>query len=64
MSEQTQELGNPYSKDELTSSLNRLRKRLTYVKDEMDITSYAIRGIEMNLQEIEQEDKEANETNA
>lgn len=55
---------NPMSQDQLTQSLTRLRKRLTYVKDEMDITSFAIKAIEHDLQEIQEEDKASNETNA
>lgn len=52
------------NKDHLEQSLRRLRKRLTFVQDEMDITSFAIRAIERDLNEIQTEDKEANETNA
>lgn len=54
----------PMTKENLEKSLSRLRKRLTYVKDEMDITSFAISAIERDLQAINSEDKEANETNA
>lgn len=52
------------SKESLEQSLGRLRKRMTFVQDEMDITAFAIRAIERDLQQIESEDKEANETNA
>ena len=52
----------PMSKDHLERSLKRLRKRLTYAQDEMDITSFAIRAIEHDLQEIQKEDLEANES--
>jgi hypothetical protein len=53
-----------FTKDEMEKSLKRLRKRLTYVRDEMDITTFAIRAIEHDLNEITTEDKVANETNA
>lgn len=46
------EKNNPMSADFLEASLKRLRKRLTYVQDEMDITSFAIRAIEHDLKEI------------
>jgi len=49
------------SKDHLQKSLGRLRKRLTYTQDEMDITAFAIRAIERDLQEIDKEDGVANE---
>jgi predicted nucleic acid-binding Zn-ribbon protein len=55
---------NAPTKESLEKSLSRLRKRITYVQDEMDITAFAIRAIERDLQQIETEDKEANETNA
>jgi hypothetical protein len=45
--------------ESLTNSLLRLRKRLTYVQDEMQITSFAIRAIEHDLAEIQQEDSDA-----
>ena len=51
----------PMSAEYLQSILTRLRKRLTYAKDEMDITSHAIKCIESDLEKILQEDKEANE---
>ena len=54
----------PASKDHLEASLARLRKRLTYVQDEMQITSFAIRCIENDLKEIEEKDGLANEKNA
>jgi hypothetical protein len=50
--------------EQLEQSLKRLRKRLTFVQDEMDITSFAIRAIERDLNQIKTEDLEANETNA
>jgi len=53
---------NPMSADYLQQCLVRLRKRLTYAQDEMDITSYAIRGIENDLANIQKEDGVANET--
>ena len=49
-----------HSKDHLEKSLARLRKRLTYVQDEMDITAFAIRAIEHDLEAINKEDKVAN----
>jgi hypothetical protein len=52
------------SKDYLEASLKRLRKRMTYVQDEMDITAFAIRAIERDLQELLTEDKQANEADA
>lgn len=55
---------NPMNAANLEKSLGRLRKRLTYVQDEMNITSFAIRAIEHDLEQIQTEDKEANETNA
>lgn len=54
----------PLSKDYLEASLTRLRKRITYVQDEMDITSFAIKAIERDLQTILEEDKQANEKHA
>lgn len=62
--ENAQSNENPADKDHLTNSLNRLRKRLTYVQDEMQITSFAIRAIERDLEEIEKTDGVANEENA
>lgn len=56
---------NVASKDSLNASLTRLRKRLTYVQDEMQITSFAIRAIEKDLEQLEKQDGVANEkTNA
>jgi hypothetical protein len=55
---------NPLNADHLQSSLKRLRKRLTYIQDEMDITSFAIRAIERDLEEIQNEDGVANEKDA
>lgn len=52
---------NPMSSEFLEASLKRLRKRLTYVQDEMDITAFAIRAIEADLKAIEEQDKEAND---
>jgi hypothetical protein len=63
MSEAKKEIPKP-TKDSLEKSLIRLRKRMTYVKDELDITSFAITAIERDLNEMQTEDKEANETNA
>jgi hypothetical protein len=40
----------------LEASLGRLRKRLTYVQDEMDITAFAIRSIEKDIADIKEED--------
>jgi hypothetical protein len=37
---------------------------MTYVQDEMDITAFAIKAIERDLNEIKTEDLEANETHA
>lgn len=51
---------NPMSSEFLEASLKRLRKRLTYVQDEMDITAFAIRAIESDLKAIEENDREAN----
>ena len=45
----------------LQKSLDRLRKRLTYVQDEMDITSFAIRNIEAQLESLKEEDSKENE---
>jgi predicted nucleic acid-binding Zn-ribbon protein len=45
--------------ESLNNSLVRLRKRLTYVQDEMQITSFAIKAIEHDLAEIEKEDSHA-----
>jgi predicted nucleic acid-binding Zn-ribbon protein len=61
MSEEKKEVVKP-SADHLEQSLKRLRKRMTYIQDEMDITAFAIRAIEHDLAEIEQEDKVANES--
>lgn len=47
--------------ESLNKSLVRLRKRLTYVQDEMQITSFAIKAIEHDLAEIKQEDSHAQE---
>lgn len=55
---------NPHSKEFLESSLQRLRKRMTYIQDEMDCVSLAIKCIEHDLNTIETEDKKANEENA
>ena len=57
--ETTQE--NPASKDFLTKSLTRLRKKLTYDQDTMDCTSFAIRALEHDLTELEKQDEVANE---
>jgi hypothetical protein len=43
----------------LQKSLVRLRKRMTYIQDEYDITSHAIRSIETDLQRIHEEDSHA-----
>ena len=53
-----------HSKEFLESSLERLRKRMTYVQDEMDCVSLAIRCIEHDLTTMVTEDKKANEKNA
>lgn len=53
----------PAAKDFLEASLKRLRKRMTYIQDEMDMCSHAIRCIESDLQKILTEDELANETN-
>ena len=56
---------NPMSADFLEASLKRLRKRLTYVQDEMDITSFAISAIERDLNEIREDNGvKTNEENA
>jgi hypothetical protein len=55
---------NPMSKDYLESCLSRLRKRLTYEKDSLDITTFAIKAIENDLTKMEEEDGAANEKNA
>jgi hypothetical protein len=52
---------NPASVEQMQNSLNRLRKRMTYVQDEMQITSFAIRCIEKDLEETLKEDVQANE---
>lgn len=52
------------TKEGLERSLGRLRKRMTYIQDDFDVTAFAIRAIERDLTQIETEDKEANETNA
>ena len=62
--EKQQEQANAYTTEEMQASLKRLRKKMTYIKDDMDVTSYAIRAIEAALNETLKEDKEANETNA
>lgn len=49
------------NKEYLEQSLKRLRKRLTYVQDEMDITSFAIKAIERDLENLT---KDSDETNA
>ena len=59
MSEKKDE--NPMRADYLEACLGRLRKRLTYVQDEMDITAHAIKSIEADLAKIKQEDEVANE---
>jgi hypothetical protein len=51
------------TQEHLEDSLKRLRKRLTYVQDEMQITSFAIKAIEHDLQEMIKEDSKANEAN-
>jgi hypothetical protein len=55
---------NPMSIEFLENSLHRLRKRMTYVQDEMDITAFAIKAIENDIQKINTEDLEANEKDA
>lgn len=55
---------NPATKDHLEASLTRLRKRLTYAQDDMQMISFTIRCIERDLQEITKEDGVANEANA
>jgi hypothetical protein len=45
----------------LQKSLSRLRKRLTYVQDEMDITSFAIRNIENQLESLKSEEGKEDE---
>jgi hypothetical protein len=55
---------NPHSKEEMEQSLKRLRKKMTYIKDDMQITSFAIRCIENDLQELETKDKLARESNS
>lgn len=60
----SEEQKNPHSVEEMQTSLERLRKRMTYVQDEMQITSFAIRAIERDLEETLKEDSKANEKNA
>ena len=58
------EQDNPASKDNLEASLARLRKRMIYIQDEFQITSFSIRCIEADLQELEKQDGVANAKNA
>jgi hypothetical protein len=58
MEEQTQD--NPASKDHMTQSLIRLRKKLTYEQDTMNCTSFAIRALEYDLAQLEENDEVAN----
>ena len=53
---------NPMSTEFLEKSLKRLRKKLTFDQDTMECTAFAIRAIENDLQKIQEEDSEANET--
>ena len=50
-----------YSVEWYNSTLNRLRKKLTYIQDDMDITSFAIRSLEHDLQKLEQEEGDLKE---
>jgi hypothetical protein len=47
--------------EKLEDSLKRLRKKMTYIQDDMNVTSFAIRCIESDLQKIQEEDLLANE---
>jgi hypothetical protein len=55
---------NPMSADHLTACLSRLRSKMTYIQDSMDVTAFAIKAIERDLQSIQEEDSKANETDA
>jgi hypothetical protein len=48
----------------LEQALGRYRNKLVSIRDDMDAVSYTIRGIELDLETIQKEDKEANETDA
>ena len=46
-----------YTTEWYEKTLGRLRKRLTYEQDAMDITSFAIRSLERDLQQLKEEEK-------
>ena len=52
---------NPMSTEEMQKTLDRLRVKLRDYQDSMDITAFAIKAIERDLQNTLQEDIEANE---
>jgi hypothetical protein len=58
------ETSNPASAEFLESTLTRLRVNLRNYQDEMDMCAFTIRCLERDLEEIQKEDKEANEKNA
>ena len=57
----SEEQENPATTDHMEQSLKRLRKRITYIQDEMQITSFAIKAIERDLEETQTQDEVANE---
>jgi hypothetical protein len=52
---------NPVDSDYLNALLIRLRKKMVDQQDSLDITSFAIRTIEKDLENIQQQDGVANE---
>ena len=55
---------NPMSEEWITACLGRLRKKLTVDQDTMDCTSFAIKALEKDLEELKTKDRLANEENA
>ena len=50
--------------EQLQEWRTRFQKRIVTIKDDLDVYSMAIRACEKDIEEIQKEDKEANEANA